>query len=107
MWKDTDIPLTYLITFRSYGSWLHGDERGSIDREHRRYGGPYAELNEKRRRYNFETLKSEPVVLSGTQRASVEHAIRDTCTRRKWYLHACNVTTNHAHSVVAIGTKKP
>jgi len=26
------IPLAYLITFRSYGTWLHGDERGSVDR---------------------------------------------------------------------------
>ena len=32
MWNDTDIPLAYLISFRCYGTWLHGDERGSIDR---------------------------------------------------------------------------
>jgi hypothetical protein len=32
MWNDTDLPLGYLITFRCYGSWLHGDKRGSIDR---------------------------------------------------------------------------
>ena len=25
-------PLAYLITFRCYGTWLHGDQRGSIDR---------------------------------------------------------------------------
>src|SRR5438093_13756827 len=31
MWNDTDLPLGYLITFRCYGTWLHGDERGSID----------------------------------------------------------------------------
>ena len=29
VWNDTDTPLAYLITFRSYGTWLHGDERGS------------------------------------------------------------------------------
>ena len=27
-------PLGFLITFRCYGTWLHGDERGSIDRGH-------------------------------------------------------------------------
>jgi len=32
VWNDTDIPLAFLITFRTYGSWLHGDMRGSIDR---------------------------------------------------------------------------
>src|ERR1044072_9524581 len=30
MWNDTDIPLGHLITFRTYGSWVHGDERGSV-----------------------------------------------------------------------------
>ena len=34
------IPLAYLITFRSYGTWLHGDERGSVDRFHNVYGTP-------------------------------------------------------------------
>lgn len=37
MWNDTDIPLGYLITFRCYGTWLHGDERGATDRFHKRY----------------------------------------------------------------------
>jgi hypothetical protein len=40
MWNDTDLPLGYLITFRCYGTWLHGDERGSIDRFHNRYSPP-------------------------------------------------------------------
>jgi hypothetical protein len=32
MWNNTNLPLAYLITFRCYGTWLHGDERGSVDR---------------------------------------------------------------------------
>jgi len=88
MWNDTDIPLAYLITFRCYGTWLHGDELGSVDREHRRYRSPYAAPNENRRIHNYQTLKSEPVVLSACQRASVERAVRDACSHRKWHLHA-------------------
>jgi hypothetical protein len=38
--QQTDAPIGYLITFRSYGTWLHGDERGSVDRNHRAYGTP-------------------------------------------------------------------
>ena len=34
MWNDTEIPLAHLSTFRSYGTWLHGDKRGSVDRSH-------------------------------------------------------------------------
>jgi hypothetical protein len=41
MWNDTDIPLAHLITFRSYGTWLHGDKRGSVDRFHNQYKSPY------------------------------------------------------------------
>jgi hypothetical protein len=37
MWNDTDNPLAFLITFRSYGTWLHGDERGSVNRFHNQY----------------------------------------------------------------------
>ena len=107
MWNDTDIPLGFLITFRCYGTWLHGDERGSVDREHHRYKSPYAAPNQNRLKHNQNLLKNRPVLLSADQRASVKKAISDTCLHRKWRLHACNVRTNHVHSVVSIGTKKP
>ena len=31
-WDDNQFPLAYLITFRTFGTWLHGDDRGSMDR---------------------------------------------------------------------------
>jgi len=31
-WDDNEFPLAYLITIRTHGTWLHGDERGSVDR---------------------------------------------------------------------------
>ncbi len=34
--SSLEFPPAYLITFRTYGSWLHGDEKGSIDRKHNR-----------------------------------------------------------------------
>ena len=107
MWNDTDIPLGYLITFRCYGTWVHGDERGSVDREHRRYKTPYAPANQKRRRHNQAILKSEPVLLNAAQRTCVERAIHENCSYRNWELLACSVRTNHVHTVVSIGSKKP
>jgi REP element-mobilizing transposase RayT len=106
MWNDTDIPLAHLITFRSYGTWLHGDQRGSVDREHNLYKAPYASANENRKNHNKKILKGEPVLLDAPRRESVEKAIRETCNYRKWTLHAINVRTNHVHVVVSIGTKK-
>jgi hypothetical protein len=33
-------PLAYFITFHTYGTWLPGDGRGSVDAHHRAYGAP-------------------------------------------------------------------
>ena len=107
MWNDTDIPLAHLITFRSYGTWLHGDERGSINRYHNRYRTPYIAPNQPRRQYNSDSLKDEPVILNTAQRAHVETAIRETCAVRNWLLHAINVRTNHVHVVASIGKTRP
>jgi REP element-mobilizing transposase RayT len=106
MWNDTDIPLAHLITFRCYGTWLHGDQRGSVDRLHNRYQAPYAPANDNRNRYNEGMLKSEPVLLDAARRASVEMAIRETCDYRSWILRAMSVRTNHVHVVVSIGAQK-
>jgi len=107
MWNDTDLPLGYLITFRCYGTWLHGDERGSIDRFHNRYKSPYLPRSDRRRDRSQQALKSEPVTLDARQRQGVDSAIREVCNVRRWSLHAINVRTNHVHVVVSIGTVEP
>jgi len=100
MWNNTDTPLAYLISFRSYGTWLHGDNRGSIDRFHNRYGDPYLPQSETWERHNRKQRKADPFILGATERQSVRKAIRETCTIRQWHLHALNVRTNHIHTVV-------
>jgi REP element-mobilizing transposase RayT len=107
MWNDTDIPLAYLITFRCYGTWLHGDERGSIDRAHNRYHSPFIPPSRKWYQHNTLSLKGVPVTLNAAQRESVIKAIRETSVVRNWLLRAMNVRTNHAHVVVSIGNTKP
>jgi hypothetical protein len=68
MWNDTDIPLAYLITLRSYGTWLHGDRRGSIDRFHNRYKSPYIEPNARWHHHNVQALERQPVILDAQKR---------------------------------------
>jgi hypothetical protein len=63
MWNDTDTPLAYFISFRTYGTWLHGDKRGSIDRFHNAYLSPYIKRNEKWREYTQQRLKAKPLIL--------------------------------------------
>jgi REP element-mobilizing transposase RayT len=107
MWNDTDIPLGYLITFRCYGTWLHGDTRGSIDRFHHQYKSPYLPRSHRRVEIAQRLLKSRPVLLDAMQRKIVEEAIREVCAYRGWYLHAVSVRTNHVHSVASIGAVSP
>jgi len=107
MWNDTDVPLGYLITFRCYGTWLHGDDRGSIDRFHNRYQAPYLPPSSRRLGVSERLRKSEPVTLNAQQRQSVESSVCEVCAHRSWSLQALNVRTNHVHVVVSIGPNKP
>ena len=107
MWNDTDIPLAYLITFRSYGTWLHGDPRGSVNRFRNRYESARLPPEKKWFKTNTERLKGEVVILSAAQRRCVEAAVRETCEIRKWTLYALGVRTNHVHVVVSIGDRRP
>jgi len=107
MWNDTDIPLAFLITFRTYGTWLHGDERGSVNRFRNQYKSPHLPPEKKWRETNARRLTREIVTLDAAQRLCVEAATRETCEIRSWHLYAINVRTNHVHSVVSIGEKKP
>ncbi|CAN5418330.1 transposase [soil metagenome] len=107
MWNDTDIPLAVFFTFRCYGTWLHGDERGSVDRENNIYRSPRISTNSNWRKHNEQLLLHPPVILNAAQRKSVERSIRDTCEKRGWTLLAINVRTNHIHVVICIGAKKP
>jgi hypothetical protein len=44
--QDRSQPLGYLITIRSYGTWLHGDARGSMDRRnYNKFGEPKRPVN--------------------------------------------------------------
>lgn len=103
MWNDTDIPLAYLITFRTCGTWLHGDLRGSVDRYNNVYGAPKVEHKPSRKDFEKSLLGREPVILNADRRRCVELALRETCEKRDWRMVAANVRTNHAHSVVATG----
>ncbi|MEO6391873.1 MAG: transposase [Pyrinomonadaceae bacterium] len=106
MWNDTETPLAYFISFRCYGTWLRGDERGSIDRFHNEYGSPYIPQNDALRNHHEGLMKGDPVKLDAKRRNAVSSAIRDTCAKRGWELLAYNVRTNHVHTVVCGGSKK-
>ena len=97
-----ELPLAYLITIRCYGTWLHGDERGSMDRrENHRYRSPKIAPNKALQGLEVSLLKHSPFKLGDPQRILIEAAIREVCDNRRYQLQAVNARTNHVHSVVA------
>src|SRR6185369_2449600 len=96
-------PLAFFITFGTYGTWLHGDKRGSIDRFHNRYGTPRLPPNEFRERYERGQLKQRPVRLNPLQRKVVMGAVKEICLEKGWDLWAVNARTTHVHTVVGAG----
>ena len=97
---DNEFPLAYLITFRCYGTWVHGDERGSMDRKSNAYGTPKIPPNTRLQASDSRQLKHTPVKLNARRRRVVQGAVREVCDHRQYILRAINVRTNHVHTVV-------
>lgn len=99
--QDRSVAKAYLITFRCYGTWFHGDERGSVDRRHHnKFGTPMMAPNEEQERREEARLKTAPFELDARKRVVVEKAIREVCQIREYTLFGINVRTNHVHLVV-------
>src|SRR5688572_22506093 len=98
-------PVGFLITFRCYGTWLHGDRRGSFDRHHQIYATPGLPPSSLRRKHDHDLMKQPAVKLNSHLRKIVESAIRETCAIRKWKIWTLNVRTNHIHTVVSASLK--
>lgn len=93
-------PLGFLLSFRTYGTWLHGDERGSVDQSHNIYSTPLLDPDAKRQGDMVKRMKCTPVVFNDVMRSVVDAAIVDHCKYREWQLFERAVRTNHVHVVV-------
>ena len=93
-------PIAYLLTWTTHATWLHGDERGSIDRHHNRLGTPTAPPELARARIESSRAIGPAFTLDGDARGIVDAVIRRHSEVRGWLLPACNVRTNHVHVVV-------
>ena len=75
-WDDNDFPLAYLITIRTFGTWLHGDERGSVDRHGKNiYGSARISANANLDSLMRDEMKCPPFLLDALQRRAVENEL--------------------------------
>ncbi len=107
LFETTDFPIAYLLTFRTFGTWLHGDERRSVRRNgNNRHVGPKVSASVPLRELMRESQKGESSILDPDQRKCVKAAIKEVCEFRNYLIRAMNVRTNHIH-VVASAAVKP
>ncbi len=99
-------PLAYFLTWTTYGSWLPGDERGWVDRQHRS-GEAVDAARPLLEAHSRELLKGPAVVLDEAMRAAAETAIGGACGEYGWMVHALAVRTNHVHIVLTAREVSP
>ena len=92
-----DQPLAYHITFGTYGTRLHGDQRGTIHHQLNKPGDPIIGRNEDWHRLNSSQMKFSSVHLSLIQRQFVEKMSPDICGRGGWQHHICACASDHIH----------
>jgi hypothetical protein len=99
-------PVAFLLTWRTFGTWLPGDERGYVNDTQNEYGEPYKGFDSRREEAARGLMKQPPLELDPAMRRVVDLSIREACEYRDWCVSALNVRTNHVHLVVG-ATESP
>jgi REP element-mobilizing transposase RayT len=102
-----DEPLAYLLTWTCKGARLHGDERGSVDRDHNGYGTPTLTPNSRWVAAAAQRMKCQPTQLAGAGRDIVTATLHEVAAHRGWEILAAAVRSNHVHVVVVARGRKP
>jgi len=92
--------VTYLITFSCYGTHLHGDPTGSVDRAHNLWGARFLATDSERALTEEVRMSQLAYRMDRPRRAIVLQAIRDRCSANRWNLLAAHVRSNHVHIVL-------
>ena len=100
-------PVAYLLTWTCYGTWLHGDPRGSIAPGFNTPGTETIPPNPLRACFESNRMDSPPFQLDSAARQVVKRVLADHAARRGWELLAVNVRTTHVHALVGYHEARP
>jgi REP element-mobilizing transposase RayT len=94
--------IAYFITFSTYGTWLHGADKGlgSVDREHNQFGGEFVEPDAGREAVARDAMSQPAYTLDAARRDVVRDAIVSIAREKGWQLLAVHVRSNHVHIVI-------
>jgi len=94
-------PVAYFLTWTTYGTWLHGREPASVDRDHNTPGTPLLAPDPEREAANRAAMRQPEYRLDAIRRMLVLRAILTVARHRGWRVWAAHVRTNHVHVVVS------
>jgi REP element-mobilizing transposase RayT len=89
------------ITFGTYGTRLHGEDRPTVNRRQNDLGQIFVEPNERWVAEDRTLMKRTPVWLSHEQRVFVEESVPELCLRGCWVHKVCAAAANHVHVVLS------
>jgi REP element-mobilizing transposase RayT len=93
-------PLAFHITSGTYGTRLHGDERGTVDRSMNQYGDRIIGRIDEWERMERDRLNFEPRIFTIDQMITIEWLIPEVCIRGGWQLHSCAAGPDHVHNIL-------
>jgi REP element-mobilizing transposase RayT len=97
---STPDPLAYFLTWTCYGTWLHRDERNSVDWQHHIPGEPFLAPDATLREEEQERMTQPAYALDGPRRDVVLAALLQDAAFRGWPVHAAHVRPTHIHIVL-------
>ena len=94
--------LAYFITFTTYGTWLHGSEKGlgSVYWEHSEYGAEFVEPDAVREMEARGAMSQSVYTMDARRREVVRDAVVALAQEKGWRLLAMHVRSNHVHVVI-------
>lgn len=94
------------ITFGTYGTQLHGDERPTVDRDHNIPGTPFIDPDPARNYEETRALNDDMVYLSMHTRRFIEGVIPQLCERGDWFFRTCAAGPDHVHVLLAAAPER-
>ena len=94
-------PFAYHIIFGTYGTRLHGDERGTVDRSINQFGDPIVGMDKEWQQIECSLLRFPMRELIVEQRLFVEQTVPVICERGGWKLVETAAAADHVHNVVS------
>ena len=98
--RDRPIPLAYLLTFHTYGTWLHGRAPGSVDKQHNQFGAPFLPADPSQEAEMRERMSETAFTLDAPRRKVVRATVQEVSAYRGWPILALHVRNTHIHLVV-------